>query len=416
LSDVQLTGMPYVPGTARGVLQRGLADSAAGRLLLLEGAPAGPVDPAPAGFVLVGGAPFSHALVPLLGSGVPTVIITPDQARALQAGQELALDGASGLITNDVKRITPTTAPTVSAAGCTTADGEGVCLRVSARDTRAVRRAVENGAESIGLVRSEFLAPGDGRPPDAAFYRRAFREVCEAAAGRPVTIRLFDLAADKRPPWLPRSCAAGGVLGLQGVRLFREGLLQGIYRAQLEAIDALAGEFSLRVLLPYVADTAEVIEWCSDVRTRLSRPLPVGVMAETPAATLAIANWLDTADFVAIGCNDLMQCLFGTDRDRPELARYLDPHAPALYRFLQQVAAVAGAQRDAVQLCGVLPQLPGVLPVLLGLGFRVFSVEANQLPWLVQAAAGVRVRDARAVAKRLCDARDADTATHCFTV
>jgi len=407
--------MPYVPGTAHGILQRGLTESATGRLVLLEGAPAGPVDPAPAGFVVVDGAPFSHALVPLLGSGVPTVIITPDQARALHEGQELALDGASGLITSDLKRIMPATAPTMSAAGCTTADGQGVCLRVSARDTRSVRRAVEKGAESIGLVRSEFLVPGDGRPPDAAFYRRAFRDACEAAAGRPVTIRLFDLAADKRPSWLPRSFTAG-VLGLQGVRLYREAPLQGIYRAQLEAIDALAGEFSLRVLLPYVADTAEVIQWCSDVRTRLSRPLPVGVMAETPAATLAIANWLDTADFVAIGCNDLMQCLFGTDRDRPELARYLDPHAPALYRFLQQVAGVAGAQRDAVQLCGVLPQLPGVLPVLLGLGFRVFSVEANQLPWLVQAAAGVMVRDARAVAKRVCDARDADTAAHCFTV
>ncbi len=408
--------MPYVPGTARGVLQRGLSDRAAVRIVLLEGAPAGPIAQAPAGFVVVDGAPFSHAMIPLLDSGVPTVIITRHQARALQEGRELALDGASGLITSDVKRIAPVATPTVSAAGCTTADGQGICLRVSARDTRAVRRAVENGAESIGLVRSEFFLPARGRRPDASFYRRVFRDVCEAADGRPVTIRLFDVAADKRPSWLPRSSAAGGVLGLQGVRLFREGPLRDIYRAQLEAIDVLAGEFSLRVLLPYVADTAEVIEWCSDVRTRLSRPLPVGVMAETPAATLAIASWLDTADFVAIGCNDLMQCLFGADRDCPELAHYLDPHAPSLYRFLGQVAAAAGPQLDTVQLCGVLPQLPGVLPILLGLGFRVFSVEANQLPWLVQAAAGVRVCDARAVAKRLCGARDAETAANCFTV
>ncbi len=415
MSEVRLTGMPYVPGSARGVLQCGLTAEATGQIVLLEGAPAGPVDPAPAGFVVVDGAPFSHALIPLLGSGVPTVIITPDQVWALQEGLELAIDGASGLITSDIKRITPATAPTGSAAGCVTADGQGVCLRVSARDTQSVQRAVENGAESIGLLRSEFLAPSGGRQPDAAFYRQAFRAVCEAAAGRAVTIRLFDLAADKRPPWLPAS-TADGVLGRQGVRLYREAPLQGIYRAQLEAIDALAGEFSLRVLLPYVTDTAELVEWCGEVRSRLSRPVAVGAMAETPAAALAIATWLDTADFVAIGCNDLMQCLFGADRDRPELARYLDPHAPSLYRFLRQVAVAAGSQLDSVQLCGVLPQLPGVLPVLLGLGFRVYSAEARQLPWLARSAAGVRINAARVLAEQVCAARDAGSVANCFAV
>jgi phosphoenolpyruvate-protein kinase (PTS system EI component) len=377
------------------------------RIVLLEQPLAGPFEPPPAGFIVIHGAPLSHAMIPLLGSGVPTVIVTPAQAEALHEGRAVALDGASGLVTTDTTRIKPVAVPTESAAGCVTADGVSVQLRVSARNRRAVDKAVEFGAESIGLVRSEFLEPADGRMPDTLFYQRAFRDLCESASGLPVTIRLFDVAADKRPAWLPPDVAVDGVLGRQGVRLYREETVQRIYRAQLEAIDTLAGEFALRALLPYVADDAELQTWCADVHERLSHPVPIGAMAETPVAALEIGAWLDTVDFVGIGCNDLMQCLFGADRDQPELARYLDPYAPSLYRFLAQVAGAAGERLDAVQLCGVLPQLPGILPILLGLGFRVFSVEATQLPWLGQDIAQARLSAARARAEQVCAARDA---------
>ena len=91
-------------------------------------------------------------------------------------------------------------------------------------------------------------------------------------------------------------------------------------------------------------------------------------MTEVPAAILDMQHWFEVADFVSIGCNDLMQCLFAADRDIPELRNYLDPCAPALFRFLRQAATAAGENIDKVQLCGLLPQMPGVLPVLLGMG------------------------------------------------
>lgn len=415
LTDVTLTGMPYVPGTARGVLQHGLSASPAGRVVLLEPPLAGPFEPAPAGYIVIHAAPFSHATIPLLGSGVPCVLVTRAQAGVLHEGMAVALDGATGLVTTDTTRVKQTPEPTASAAGCMTADGVEVHLRVSARNRHAVQRAVENGAESIGLVRSEFLGPADGGVPDALFYQREFCALCESASGLPVTIRLFDVAADKRPGWLSSELAAHGVPGCQGVRLYREGPVARIYRAQLEAIDALAGQFDLRVLLPCVANAAELAEWCADVRQRLTHPVPIGAMAETPLAALETGAWLETVEFVGIGCNDLMQSLFGADRDQPELARYLDPHSPSLYRFLAQAAAAAGERLDAVQLCGVLPQLPGVLPILLGLGFRVFSVEAALLPWLGQAIARTRISTARALAQQVCAARNTDTAAGCFT-
>lgn len=403
---IQLYGMPYVPGTARGVLHRGMTENNAGRIVILEQTVPGPFARPPEGFVVIDAAPLAHAMIPLLGSGIPTVIVNHAQAQALPEGVEVMLDGMSGRITT---AITATAAdrplPAVSAAH-STLDGISVKLRISVRDCTAAGQAADSGADAIGLVRSEFLLPENGSAPDADFFSEAFRALCAAAAPLPVIIRLIDIAADKRPAWLPANRAAGGVLGLQGVRLYSREPLRSIYQAQLAAIDALGGEFDLRVLLPYVDGLDELRHWHSDVRQRLSRSLAIGAMAETPVAALQLGAWLEETEFVAVGCNDLMQCLFGADRDRPELCRYLDPHAPPLFRFLRQVAEAAQGRLDRVQLCGVLPQLPGVLPILLGLGFRVFSVEAALLPYLWQTITATSIADASALATRVCALRD----------
>ena len=405
--EINLTGMPYVPGVATGILQRGMCADPAGRVVLLKQPLAGPLPDPPAGYIMIEGAPLAHAMIPLLGSGVPTVIVTHAQAALLEEGTEVLLDGTTGHITTRQAVAAASTVSTSTRPVHTTADGVRVELRVSARDPLAVAQAAAAGAGAIGLVRSEFLAPGDGRLPDAAFYERAFRTLCTAAAPLPVTVRLIDIAADKHPGWLPEHAGPDGTLGLQGVRLYDKEPLQTIYRAQLAAIDALADAFDLRVLLPYVSDRDELLRWHAEVRECMDHTVPVGAMAETPAACLQIGSWLEVADFVSIGCNDLMQCLFGADRDRPELRPYLDPHAPPLFRFLQQVAADAQGQLARVQLCGVLPQLPGILPVLLGLGFRVFSVEPAMLPFLWQRIANTSIDNARTLADKVCAAQDA---------
>ena len=402
---VHIIGMPYVPGTARGKLQRGMQGNPAGKIVMLEQPLTDTFESLPAGFVMVDGAPFSHSLIPLLGSGVPCILVTRSQAKGLQAGMELLIDGTTGLLTTKLSEYISSQEPLVAGGVSTTRDGEVVSLRVSARSQRAVQRAVESGAEAIGLLRSEFLFPEDERLPDAAFYRSAFRKLCETAAGLPLTIRLFDVAAGKRPSWLPLAPVDAGVLGRQGVRLYADEPVHGIYLAQSKAIAALAPEFEVRVLLPYVSDLAELQYWYDDIRRQFAYPLSIGGMAETPAAALQLREWLEVVEFVAIGCNDLMQCLFGADRDQPELHRYLDPYAPTLYRFLRQVADAVQGHLDEVQLCGVLPQLPGILPLLLGLGYRTFSVEATMLPYLRQTIASTHAAEARMLAEGVCLAR-----------
>jgi phosphoenolpyruvate-protein kinase (PTS system EI component) len=285
----------------------------------------------------------------------------------------------------------------------------GVYLNASLSGTSAATLAVDNGAAAIGLMRSEFLQPPQAQTPDSDFYLQTFGAICEVSDPLAVTIRLLDLAPDKKPPWLSTLPGMQGPSGLQGVRLYHNATIEQVVHAQLMAIAKLATRFRLRLLVPFVTSSGEFRRWQDTIKSMVSTPIAVGAMLEIPAAVLDIQSWLQQADFVSIGCNDLMQNLFAADRDLPQLQRYLNPYTPALLRFLQQTALSAGDKINKIQLCGLLPQWPGVLPLLVAMGYTNYSSEPLKLPYLAQS---VRVTDAKKlqpVIEQVCNAPDAQT-------
>ena len=286
-----------------------------------------------------------------------------------------------------------------------TADGIAVQLCASVRNADGARRALEQGAAAIGLVRSEFLVPESGAPPDEDYFEQAFAVLCQAAQPLAVNIRLIDIAADKCPAWLGAAARGIGPIGFQGARLYASEPVAGVFHAQLAAIARLQARYRLRVIVPYIVSLEELRALRAEIVARLPQALLIGAMAETPAAALEIADFGEVVDFVALGTNDLMQCLFAADRDEPALAHYLDPYAPVLYRFLRTVAQAAGAQLLRVQVCGVLSQLVGGLPLLLGLGFRVFSVDPVFIPWLAATVVRLDITRAAVLADAVCEAR-----------
>ena len=182
-----------------------------------------------------------------------------------------------------------------------------------------------------------------------------------------------------------------------------------IFKAQVEAVGRLAARYNLSLLLPNLWGLEAYRHWRSEIERFVNGAVRIGAMAETPAAALEIADLAKHADFVAIGCNDLMQCFFGIDRNIAELSPFLDPCAPALLRFLREVAVAADERLAEVQLCGLLPQSPGVLTVLVGIGFRSFSVEPRMIPYLAETIRGIDAVSAAALATSVCSAPDSET-------
>jgi phosphoenolpyruvate-protein kinase (PTS system EI component) len=175
--------------------------------------------------------------------------------------------------------------------------------------------------------------------------------------------------------------------------------------AQLQALGPLSRRFDVGLLVPNVDTVEQFQHWRDSINAALpDGGVSVGAMLETPGAALAVDRFLATADLVGFGLNDLMQSLFGADRDLPAVRAQLDPYAPALYRFLRLTAELAGSGVSQVQLCGILPQLPGVLPVLLGLGYRAFSVDAAHAPYLARTLAMRSSVEDRGLAEAVCAA------------
>jgi phosphoenolpyruvate-protein kinase (PTS system EI component) len=403
-----LSAIPYVPGRARGSLRFGPAAAAPGVIVALHQREVAALGARPAGIILIDAAPFSHPTLRLLSQAIPTVLVEQGQLAGLPEGNEVLLDGHSGLLSSPVTAGLPLHAPpSPPEAGrpVQTVDGASVELRASVGSVAASAAAIEHGAASIGLVRSEYLFPEDGSRPDADFLATAFEHICRAAQALPVTFRLLDIAGDKKPTWLGEMPGIAGVLGLQGARLYSTEPVRQVYLEELNALSRLAGQYPVRVLLPYVTSLTELETLVSEIRCHLPSTVSLGVMLETPAAALAVEEFLGEVDFAALGCNDLMQCLFAADRDMPELRAWLDPYAPALYRFLDMVAQRAGDSVSALQVCGLLPQWPGILPVLVGLGYRAFSVDPIMIPWLAQTVRLTDTQQAMQLARAVCKAR-----------
>jgi phosphoenolpyruvate-protein kinase (PTS system EI component) len=412
----EIRGTPFAPGQAQGVLRFGPVGAGPNNIVVVRQEEVPALREPPAGVVLVNVAPFSHPVIQLLGWGVPCVLFTRAKLQGLEAGREVIVDGTRGTVVDARDGDATQTGhgqanASARPVGCPvkTADGVDVQIRASIASAAGAARARSQGACSIGLVRSECLMPPDGSPPDAAFYVATLGELCRAAHPLAVTVRLLDVATDKRPAWLPGNRVPRGPLGLQGARLYRVEPVLEVVRQQIQALRTLAVEHPLRALVPWAEGPPQFQRWRGELQRDLAAALPVGAMAETPAALLEVGRWLEAADFVAVGCNDLMQSLFAVDRDLPELSHLLDPYAPVLYRFLREVAEIAAHCTDRIQLCGLLPQVQGVLPILLGLGYRVFCVGPSLVPILAGVVRRTSVSHAQDLARRACRAVDSDS-------
>lgn len=271
-------------------------------------------------------------------------------------------------------------------AHATTLDGTHIELHANIEMPHDLVDVKENGATGIGLFRSEFLFLNRDTLPDEEEQFEAYRAVVEGMDGLPVTIRTFDLGADKQIKGAVR-VASNPALGLRAIRLcLSEPLL---FRTQLRALLRASTYGNLKILVPMLSGAAEIMQTLQFIETvkhdlaaegiAYNPKLPIGGMIEIPAAALALNVFVKKLDFLSIGTNDLIQYTLAIDRTDEEVAHLYDPLHPAVLHLLAHVISGANKAGVPVSVCGEMAGELAYTRLLLGLGLRQFSMNPAQL-------------------------------------
>jgi phosphocarrier protein FPr len=390
------------------------------------------------GIALAGGSRTAHAVILARGLGIPCVVGCPGLVEAVDAAAgegmpvEIALDGESGVVLIDpdeaaraalrdrAQALTDRRARAAAARGRpgATADGARVLLVANIGSPDDAARALEVGAEGVGLFRTEFLFMQRQAPPaedeQVAAYRRAFEAF---GPGRPVVVRLADIGGDKGIPYLGLPPEANPFLGVRAIRLaYRDRDLLGTQLRAIWRAGGLAGIVP-HVMAPMVA-TLEDVDLLDALRDEAravvlaaghpcAETMVTGIMVEIPAAALLAPELARRVAFFSIGTNDLTQYLMAADRGNAALARFQDALHPAVLRAIAGVVAGADAAGIPVAVCGELAGDPAGALVLVGLGVDELSADAGSLDEVRAALAACTMEELRALARAALAAPDA---------
>jgi phosphotransferase system enzyme I (PtsI) len=238
------------------------------------------------------------------------------------------------------------------------------------------------------LYRTEFLFLRREGPPTEDEQYQAYCEVIRGAAGRPVTIRTFDLGADKYTQQRRYEEERNPMLGLRSVRYSLQNL--DMFKAQLRAILRASTLGDVRLMFPLIVSLMELrqakmtlhdaMEDLEESGISCNGKITVGMMLETPAAAIQVKEFCREAKFISIGTNDLIQYLLAVDRNNERVSQYYTASSPALLRVLRDVVRACSQSGIPCSLCGEMAGQPLYTMFLLGIGLRNFSMAPSNIP------------------------------------
>lgn len=349
-----------------------------------------------AGLCMAEGGATSHVAILARGKGLPCLVALGSALLDQPQGQSVVLDADGGRLelTPSTERLADVQQAQIdrqqrrdaqqAKAHLPAETRNGVTIEVVANvaSSHEAADAFANGADGVGLLRTEFLFVDRQTAPDVEEQRIAYQAVLDAMGEHSVIIRTIDVGGDKQLDYLPLPAEANPVLGLRGIRLAQA--RPEILDQQLRALLQVSPLRRCRILLPMVTEVDELLH----IRQRVDalcvelgigqRP-EIGVMIEVPAAALQAEQLAEHADFLSIGTNDLSQYTLAMDRDHAGLAARVDALHPALLRLIAMTCAGAAVHKRWVGVCGALASDPLATPVLIGLGVTELSVSPVQI-------------------------------------
>jgi phosphoenolpyruvate-protein phosphotransferase len=377
------------------------------------------------GLVVESAGVTSHVLILCRAHEIPAVVGCPNILEKLQSGEEIILDGGRGLIV-------PTPSPAVSRyfdrdiaaekhkgllrrekarLPGMTADGRRVEIAANVGHFEELPAAWSNGAEGIGLFRTELLLADRRTPPDEDEQLEFYVRVAREAGGRPVIIRTFDIGGDKPVSFMPLAAESNPFLGFRGIRIYEK--YSGLIRTQLRAILRAAVDGPLKIMFPMVSTVDEVIaarerlqkvgEELAQERVPHRGDIELGMMVEVPSAAMSIDKFSEHVDFFSVGTNDLIQYFFAADRGNPSVRDLNQALHPAFLRLLKAIVDAAHARGKWVGLCGEIAGNPRLLPLLVGFGFDELSMTSVAIPEIKSRLRALQSSECREQAERAAD-------------
>lgn len=370
------------------------------------------------GIISVQGSGNSHVAILARAMGVPTVMGAIDLPYTRLQDQELILDGYYGAVhvnpSADVKQRYETALAEDRAVSkeleslrdepSETIDQYSLPLWVNTGLMADVTRSLEQGAEGVGLFRTEVNFLMADRFPSEEEQRQIYRSQLEVFAPRPVTMRTLDIGGDKALPYFPIQ-EDNPFLGWRGIRVTLDH--PEIFLAQVRAmLKANVGLGNLRIMLPMVSNLAEIDEALKLIHRSHREVLqeghdtelpPIGVMVEVPAAVYQAQSMAAKVDFLSVGSNDLTQYLLAVDRNNARVADLYQAFHPAVLQALRAVAQAGTRQGKPVSICGELAGDPLAAVLLLAMGYDVLSMSASNLPKVKKVLRNLKMSDALVV-------------------
>jgi phosphoenolpyruvate-protein phosphotransferase len=382
-----------------------------------------------AGWCMAEGGATSHVAILARGKGLPCLVALGSSLLDQEQGQAVVLDANGGRLElmPSAERLAEVQQAqldhqkrraeqqTQAHSPAQTQDGLRIEVAANVASSAEAADALTNGADGVGLLRTEFLFVDRNTAPDEQEQHRAYQAVLDAMGDKSVIIRTIDVGGDKQLDYLPLPTEANPVLGLRGIRLAqaRPELLD----QQLRALLHVTPLSRCRILLPMVTEVDELLH----IRQRLDalcielglseRP-ELGVMIEVPAAALLAEQLAEHADFLSIGTNDLSQYTLAMDRDHAGLASRVDALHPALLRLIAQTCAGAAQHKRWVGVCGALASDPLATPVLIGLGVSELSVSPVQIGEIKDRVRHLDASECRRISQDLLKLSSASAVRH----
>ncbi len=379
----------------------------------------------------VGGA-TSHTAIVARSLNVPAVVATHNARQLIRDSEMLIVDGHAGVVVvnpdravlaeyrlkqsqldlerQKLKRLRGKPAETI--------DGHHVELYANIELPEDLAQTLENGATGVGLFRSEFLFLNrEGLPTEDEQFE-AYRSVAQGMKGFPVTIRTFDLGADKHKEGLGglARVAPNPALGLRAVRFCLAE--PRLFITQLRAILRASHYGNIRILVPMLASSSEIDQTLATIELAkeslreqgvlFNNKIEVGGMIEIPAAVIAMDAFTSRLDFLSIGTNDLIQYTLAVDRADEAVAHLYDPLHPAVIRLLAMAINTANKANIPIAVCGEMAGEVRLTRMLLGLGLRNFSMHPAHLLTVKQRVLTSEVAAVKALVDRIRKADSPD--------